>query len=89
MIEAAPNQPTFDILNRPQILYERHIFKKMTHNRFDAIAPDISGTVRGPGEYGGYNKQYERLNAAMKLDNEARLRCSSQSDIMGCVSNPG
>lgn len=77
MIEASPNQPAFDILNRPQILYERHIFKKMTHSRFDAIAPDISGTVRGPGEYGGYNKQYERLNAAMKLDYDAALKATS------------
>jgi hypothetical protein len=27
---------------RPQILFERHVFRKRTNGRFDAAAPDLS-----------------------------------------------
>jgi peptidoglycan hydrolase-like protein with peptidoglycan-binding domain len=77
MIEAAPNRPAFDVLNRPQILYERQIFRENTNHRFDVTAPDLSGPARGPGQYGSYDMQYKRLNAAMKLDYEAALKATS------------
>jgi hypothetical protein len=61
---------------RPQILFERHIFHRLTGGRFDAVCPEISAPVRG-----GYGKcgahQYRRLETAMALDADAALRSAS------------
>ena len=61
---------------RPQILFERHIFSKLTKGRFDAGYPDISNPV--PGGYGaGGANQYDRLSRAMSLDESAALQSAS------------
>jgi len=61
---------------RPQILYERHIFHRLTGGRFDAAHPDISNPH--PGGYGaGGAHQYDRLAAAMSLDEGAALQSAS------------
>jgi N-acetylmuramidase/Putative peptidoglycan binding domain len=61
---------------RPQILFERHIFHRLTGGQFDAISPRISApTCGGYGRGGAY--QYERLELAMQLDSEAALRSTS------------
>lgn len=68
---------------RPQILFERHIFSRQTGGRFDAAHPDISN--RSPGGYRGGAREYERLERAMALDNEAALRSASWglAQVMG------
>jgi hypothetical protein len=52
---------------RPQILFERHIFSKLTGGVWDAIAPDVSNP-----EQGGYGAtgdfQYQRLGKAYGLN---------------------
>jgi hypothetical protein len=48
----------FRIDHRPQILFERHIFRKYTNGRFDSEAPDISGPAGG---YGLLSEQYNKL----------------------------
>lgn len=60
---------------RPQILFERHIFHRLTNGRYDTDNADISnekpgGYVGGPGEYG-------RLEQAMRLDRRAALQSAS------------
>lgn len=60
---------------RPQILFERHVFHRLTTGRYDTGNADISdekpgGYVGGPGEYG-------RLEKAMRLDQEAALQSAS------------
>jgi hypothetical protein len=57
----------------PQILYEQHIFHRLTNGRFDAKAPNISNSQ--PGNYNG--DQYERLNEAITLDETAALQSAS------------
>jgi peptidoglycan hydrolase-like protein with peptidoglycan-binding domain len=61
---------------RPQILYERHVFHRLTNGAFDATAPALSNPTAG-----GYdqpsNDQYARLEAAMALDEQAALRSAS------------
>jgi hypothetical protein len=61
---------------RPQILFERHIFHRLTGGRFDAICPGVSASASG-----GYREagalQYRRLALAMRLDEEAALRSTS------------
>lgn len=59
---------------RPDILYERHIFHRLTGGKFDD--GDISDP--SPGGYGaGGAHQYDRLNAAIAKDREAALQSAS------------
>jgi len=60
----------FRIDHRPQILFERHIFRKYTNGRFDSEAPDISGPAGG---YGSLSEQYNRLERALALCAKAKL----------------
>ena len=67
---------------RPQILYERHIFHRLTRGQFDD--GDISD--RSPGGYGPTGPhQYERLAAAIEKDRAAALQSVSWGlgQIMG------
>ncbi len=59
---------------RPEILYERHVFHRLTGGRFDD--GDLSDPT--PGGYGGAGAhQYNRLAAAMKLDSNAARKSTS------------
>ena len=67
---------------RPQILFERHIFHRLTGGRFDD--GDISSPT--PGGYGpGGANQFDRLARAVALDREAALKSASwgMGQIMG------
>lgn len=69
---------------RPPILFERHIFHRLTGGRFDAAAPEVSDA--SPGGYGaGGEAQYARLEAAARLDRAAALGAASwgRFQIMG------
>ncbi|WP_223532423.1 N-acetylmuramidase domain-containing protein [Pseudomonas sp. GL-RE-20] len=60
---------------RPQILFERHIFHRLTNGRHDTGNSDISnekagGYIGGPGEY-------QRLEKAMELEPSAALQSAS------------
>jgi N-acetylmuramidase len=47
----------FRVDRRPQILFERHMFRKYTNGRFDGVAPDISGPAGG---YGLLSEQFNK-----------------------------
>lgn len=69
---------------RPKILFERHIFHRLTGGRYDAQTPDISQPT--PGGYGAPGAhQYDRLVAALALDETAALSSASWGlgQIMG------
>lgn len=68
---------------RPQILFERHWFSRLTNRRFDDAHPDISN--RSPGGYKGGAAEYARLAQARALDEEAALKSASWGlpQIMG------
>jgi N-acetylmuramidase/Putative peptidoglycan binding domain len=69
---------------RPKILFERHVFSRLTEHRYDAGHVDISQpTAGGYGTAGA--SQYDRLNAAMQLDQAAALKSASWGlgQIMG------
>jgi len=69
---------------RPKILFERHVFSRLTGHRYDADDPDISQpTAGGYGMPGAH--QYDRLNAALQLDQEAAIMSASWGlgQIMG------
>ncbi|WP_371420645.1 N-acetylmuramidase domain-containing protein [Tardiphaga sp.] len=61
---------------RPQILFERHIFHRLTAGKYSASNPDISNAESG--NYGASGKhQYDRLAQAMALDESAALQSAS------------
>ncbi len=61
---------------RPQILFERHVFRRETNGAFDAVAPDLSNLVAGG--YGARGaSQYGRLARAIQLNRQAALRSTS------------
>jgi hypothetical protein len=69
---------------RPKILFERHIFSKLTNGIYDAANPDVSNPT--PGGYGDEGApQYDRLQAALQLDETAALESASWGlgQIMG------
>jgi len=59
---------------RPQILYERHIFHRLTHGQFDD--GDISDPTQGGYGAGGAH-QYDRLNRAIAKNRTAALQSAS------------
>lgn len=67
----------------PTILFERHIFSRLTKGIYDAKYADISN--RSAGGYGAYKVQHTRLQKAVKLDREAALQSASWGlfQIMG------
>jgi hypothetical protein len=69
---------------RPKILFERHVFSRLTGHEFDADDPDVSQATAGGYGSPGAN-QYDRLNAAMQLDRTAALKSTSWGlgQIMG------
>jgi hypothetical protein len=60
---------------RPQILFERHHFSRLTDHKYDASHPDISGPAYTV--YGTRPQQYDRLTVAMTLDEDAALQACS------------
>jgi hypothetical protein len=60
---------------RPLILFERHIFRRLTDGAYDAGHPDISNS--NPGGYVGGPAEYARLEKAMELAREAALQSAS------------
>jgi len=65
----------FLVDRRPQILFERHIFHKLTQGRHDAGNGDVSN--QESGGYAGGSKEYPRLEKAMQLDHDAALQSTS------------
>ena len=59
----------------PTILFERHIFSRLTQHRYDHLYPDISN--RTPGGYGTLAAQHSRLLRATRLNREAALMSAS------------
>ena len=61
---------------RPQILFERHIFSRLTGGIYDNSDPSVSAPT--PGGYGpGGANQYMRLGEAIALDRQAALQSAS------------
>ncbi len=61
---------------RPKILFERHIFSRLTGGTYDATNPDISQPTAGGYGAAGAN-QYDRLAVAQALDQTAAWQSAS------------
>lgn len=62
---------------RPKILYEAHLFSRLTQRRYDATHPAISSPTWNRALYRRGPAEYERLTAAMALDRRAALQSAS------------
>jgi len=74
----------FQMNRTPTILYERHVFHRLTQGRFDGDPSGISNA--DPGGYGpSGSHQYDRLLAAAALDETAALQSASwgMGQVMG------
>lgn len=65
----------FDAAGEPVILFERHVFSRLTKGRFDGDFSDVSNPT--PGGYGRRRDQHKRLQRAAALDREAALQSAS------------
>lgn len=75
----APRGP-FDDEGRPTILYERHVFSRNTtpKGRFNVEHPELSALKGyGPGGYGAFSAQYDKLERAYALEPEAAFEACS------------
>lgn len=70
---------------RPVILFERHLFHRYTNGAHSSKHPDISW--RTGGGYKGGKREYERLEEAMGLDEEAALKSASWGKFQILGSN--
>lgn len=70
---------------RPKILFEAHVFDRQTQGRFRASHPKLSAPKWDRSLYAGGEKEWDRLEAAMKLDASAALKSASWGgpQIMG------
>lgn len=68
---------------RPQILFERHVFHRLTHGRHDHGNEDICCAT--PGGYCGGAGEYGRLERSLCLDRDCALKSASWgiAQIMG------
>lgn len=63
---------------RPKILYEAHVFGRLTAHRYNASHPNISAPAWDKSLYGAAGAhQYDRLHEAIKLDRSAALQSAS------------
>jgi hypothetical protein len=60
---------------RPKILFERHVFHRLTQGRHSAEHPGISNPERG--DYCGSAAEYGRLERAISLDHRAAFDSTS------------
>lgn len=69
----------------PKILFEPHIFSRLTNGKYDKSHPRTSYKKWGTYPYGAVNSQHGKLAEAIKLDREAALQSCSWGEfqIMG------
>lgn len=65
----------FDSQGRPTILFERHLFSRLTDGQWDDTHPEISDPTSGGYNDGG--TQYERLDQAQHLNSDAAIQSAS------------
>jgi hypothetical protein len=70
---------------RPKILFEAHIFSRLTKHKYDKDHPGISSAKWDRSLYQRGEKEYKRLEEAMTLDRAAALQSASwgRFQIMG------
>lgn len=71
----------------PKILFEAHIFDRLTNGRFRKSHPNLSSARWDRSLYGPSSRQHARLAEAVKLDREAALQSASWGKFQVMGSN--
>jgi hypothetical protein len=84
IVEAGP-EGAFLPTGEPVILFEPHVFHRLTGGKYDAAHPDLSSPLWDPKAYGPYSAQHPKLQRAVELDRDAALKSCSWGlfQIMG------
>lgn len=67
----------FDFMGRPVILFEAHLFSKLTNRKYDEAFPLLSSKSWNKSLYNQGGTSYEKLEVASALDRTAALQCCS------------
>jgi hypothetical protein len=62
---------------RAKILFESHLFGKLTNYKYNQTYPNISTSKWDRTTYKGGEKEYDRLQIAIELDKQAALKSAS------------
>lgn len=62
---------------RPKILFEAHVFSRLTDHKYDASHPEISSPIWNRKLYAGGEGEHIRLGGAYSLDRDAALQSAS------------
>jgi len=75
----------FLVDGRPKILFEAHVFSRLTQHQHDVAFPQISSRSWNRALYKGGENEYPRLESAMLLNGEAAVKATSwgRFQIMG------
>jgi hypothetical protein len=75
----------FFLNGKPKILYEAHIFSRLTNHKYDQSHPSVSSRTWNRSLYTGGSQEYVRLEIAMTLDTTEALKSTSwgRFQIMG------
>lgn len=70
---------------QPKILFEAHIFSRLTNRKYDKSHPHLSSRTWNQALYKGGIREHDRLAAAAKLDRNAAIMSASwgRFQIMG------
>jgi hypothetical protein len=77
VLTAEAKEKGFDSQNRPLILYEGHIFNRLTSGQYLEYRPVVAWKRWGDVPYGTRENSWNRLNEAVALDEAAALRATS------------
>lgn len=75
----------FHASGRPKILFEAHVFSRLTGGKYDASHPNLSSPTWNRALYQGGENEHKRLQLATTLDRPAALQSASwgKFQIMG------
>ncbi|OAN11502.1 hypothetical protein A3K86_21465 [Photobacterium jeanii] len=85
VIDVESRGSAFLLSGKPKILFEAHIFSKLTKRQFDVSHPHISSRTWNRTLYKGGEKEYPRLEDAISLSPQHALKSASWGafQIMG------
>lgn len=73
----APRGGFLEDSDRPVMLFEAHIFSRLTGHKYDDTHPEVSSKRWNRKLYIGGEAEYARLETAMRLDRDNALRSAS------------
>lgn len=71
----------FEETREPKILFEAHVFSRLTNHKYDETHPKISSKLWNKKLYVGGRGEHRRLTKAVELNREAALQSASWGEF--------